>query len=563
MTGANSSLLIDDATFLHQSAVSNGLKSIGDVGSSASTSNLDEIRDMPPVSPNTVDPSGGILSAPFDVMESNNAFNSTKRVKSAVRGSTEIRVLRNANDWIVRMDLQPQESESTELSFYTIASGPESDRAVYTRAGSEENPGIYEWGILGIRRVGTRRVEGDLSNVITPPVRRAVGYTAYELRDHLGSVRGLIEDVSTPSGSGRNAELIQSTDYDPFGFRRWNMSFESERQHRYSWQGLRRIDGKESAPEYWTPFRMYDVRSGRWSSQDPQFVTSQSPYVFGDQNPISITDEWGLDGTITVNGREIRVFIPIKLYGVNESTTDAAAYEEAIEKDWNNGGKGWNFTYGEGGETVYHVTIDVAVEYVAVANAALQNDPESAKERSRELKRYSPGVNEVLIVDEPKLSTAHGNERSYVAGGNVGVWKGDINVIVHEFGHLLGLGDRYYILNSWSGTSVKPFTGWKGNIMANGNKVQMKNINEFMYSYVLPNIPSLDLIEGYGGPRGVLNNDFTIHLLPDIPRSFNFFMKDNLPYDPPGDAVNDILVPPAGGSKGVTSQDPVTYPPSK
>lgn len=561
MTTANTSILMDDATFMHHSVASNSVKSIGDLGSSASSSNLEEIRDMPAVSTNAIDNSGSMLSVPFDVMESNNVFNSTKKVRSAVRGSTEIGILRNANDWIVRIDANTPESETPETSYFIIASGPESDRAVYSRSGSTGIPALYEWGISSIHRIGVRRAETDANAVTDSPFHRVVGSSVYELRDHLGSVRCLVEDINTVSGSGHSVELIQSVDYDPFGFKRWNVSFELDRQHRYSWQGMRRIDGKNDAPEYLTPFRMYDVRSGRWSSHDPQFASRQSPYTFGDQNPISVTDTWGLDGTVTVNGREVHVYVPIRLYGVNESSADAEKYERAIEKEWNNGGKGWSFTFGRGGKEEYHVTIDVSVEFVSPTNEALSNDQTSAHERSVELKKHQPGVNEVLIVDEPRWLTPEDNGRSYVTNGNVGVWSGDLNDYSHEFGHFLGLGDRYFVPRRWNTENIPfPFTTWEGNIMGTEGRVQMKNINEFMYSYVLPNIPNINNVQGFGGPSGVINNDFSIHLLPNVQRTFRFYRNPNLPYDGPGDAVNDLL---PQTSSGITSQDPITYPPSK
>ncbi len=61
------------------------------------------------------------------------------------------------------------------------------------------------------------------------------------------------------------------------------------------WHGMRRPDGLADPHMYITPFRLYDVRMGRWNTRDPIFDPSASPYEGMGSNPISLTDVLGLN----------------------------------------------------------------------------------------------------------------------------------------------------------------------------------------------------------------------------------------------------------------------------
>jgi RHS repeat-associated protein len=69
--------------------------------------------------------------------------------------------------------------------------------------------------------------------------------------------------------------------------------------YRYGYQGSEKDDEvKGSGNSYTTEFRLLDPRLGRWLSIDPLAgkFPWQSPYVSMDNNPISITDIFGLEG---------------------------------------------------------------------------------------------------------------------------------------------------------------------------------------------------------------------------------------------------------------------------
>ena len=97
------------------------------------------------------------------------------------------------------------------------------------------------------------------------------------------------------AGNRYIADVAQATDYDAYGSWRFGRSTMMTESYRYMWHGMRRPDGLSDPHMYITPFRLYDVRLGRWNTRDPIFDPSVSPYEGMGSNPISLTDLWGLD----------------------------------------------------------------------------------------------------------------------------------------------------------------------------------------------------------------------------------------------------------------------------
>ena len=58
---------------------------------------------------------------------------------------------------------------------------------------------------------------------------------------------------------------------------------------------MRLLDGVDQRVDYATPFRLYDVRVGRWIQCDPLFDASRSTYQAFGLNPLQRIDPWGLD----------------------------------------------------------------------------------------------------------------------------------------------------------------------------------------------------------------------------------------------------------------------------
>ncbi len=97
------------------------------------------------------------------------------------------------------------------------------------------------------------------------------------------------------AGNRYIADVAQATDYDAYGSWRFGRSTMMTESYRYMWHGMRRPDGLSDPHMYITPFRLYDVRLGRWNTRDPIFDPSVSPYEGMGSNPISLTDLWGLN----------------------------------------------------------------------------------------------------------------------------------------------------------------------------------------------------------------------------------------------------------------------------
>lgn len=114
--------------------------------------------------------------------------------------------------------------------------------------------------------------------------RRSSNNYQYELTDHLGNVRAVVNQNKT---SGGLADLVYYSDYYPFG----NPLTLASNDYRYGYQGQYAETDKESA---WVNFalRMYDPVIGRWMTTDPanQFA---SPYLGMGNNPVNGVDKDG------------------------------------------------------------------------------------------------------------------------------------------------------------------------------------------------------------------------------------------------------------------------------
>ncbi|RBL93325.1 RHS repeat domain-containing protein [Chitinophaga flava] len=109
--------------------------------------------------------------------------------------------------------------------------------------------------------------------------RKASGIYEYELTDHLGNVRAVIDG---------NKTIKQYGDYYPFGSIARNGG---SSDYRYGYQG----QNSEADPETgWQSFslRMYDSKTGRWLSPDPKRQYA-SPYLGMGNNPVNGVDKDG------------------------------------------------------------------------------------------------------------------------------------------------------------------------------------------------------------------------------------------------------------------------------
>lgn len=112
---------------------------------------------------------------------------------------------------------------------------------------------------------------------------RANGNNVYQITDHLGNVRAVVE-----RNNSNNIAALVATDYYPFGMPMPNRD-NGANSYRYKYQG-QEVDpetGKEAFE-----LRLWDSRIGRWLTTDPagQFA---SPYLGMGNNPIRYNDKRG------------------------------------------------------------------------------------------------------------------------------------------------------------------------------------------------------------------------------------------------------------------------------
>jgi hypothetical protein len=189
---------------------------------------------------------------------------------------------------------------------------------------------------------------------------------------------------------------------------------------------------------------------------------------------VKYIDPTGKDGVVVVDeeNKSITVKVNIILYskqrGVGKNVLDKAAkdYKQNIMDNWSKDANGNAWTTEHNGET-YTINFDVNVSV----------NTQAANEKNRD---YNGMNNYVEIV-------GNSSYRSNVKGNmHDGVWAqttSSDNAGAHEFGHMLGLKDRYIDVIK-NGTSVSvPHKGWEGNIMRTSEgRVEQRNIDGISHS---------------------------------------------------------------------------------
>jgi RHS repeat-associated protein len=167
------------------------------------------------------------------------------------------------------------------LTTYYVPDANGTILAIYTKSG--DAPAIQsELPIYADKRIGL--------------YRRPAGLYEYELSDHVGTVRVVID---------QNRNIKQYGDFYPFGY---ELRRGGSTDYRYGYQGQYSEKDKETG---WNAFelRMYDSRIARWLTTDPM-AQYYSPYVGMGNDPVNLVDE---DGDIAlpevvVKGRAVSIW---------------------------------------------------------------------------------------------------------------------------------------------------------------------------------------------------------------------------------------------------------------
>lgn len=142
---------------------------------------------------------------------------------------------------------------------------------------------------------------------------RFTGLKQYELKDHLGNVRGVVSDLKTATGTGNvptnDAKVLAYYNYYPFGLQmhgRYNPTDPAGKGgYRFGFNGKEKDDDFNGSigTIYDYGFRIYDSRIAKFLSVDP--LTKEypwyTPYQFAGNTPIQAIDVEGLEGVQMVD----------------------------------------------------------------------------------------------------------------------------------------------------------------------------------------------------------------------------------------------------------------------
>jgi len=311
--------------------------------------------------------------------------------------------------------------------------------------------------------------------------------------DHLGST-ALVTDI--------DGEVTQHVAYIPYG----EIFVE---QRNGSWNTPYLFNAKELDEEtglYYYGARYLDPTNVTWMSVDPLFekYVGMTPYGYCAGNPVRLVDPDGRDAKITINEEQgtITVTSNIIIYGSLANEEMANVYKKSIMNSW-----GKMNTYEYEGRT-YNVmwNIDVRVK------------GENEKENYNGVNNYIKVVNSTANPSST-INTNNGSWRGVSYSGDVLDENSKDNPAPHEFGHILGLRDRYVTKtqsqkSGWEyGMSLK---GWNGNVMgekAGQGKVSKENLDILFTPSLKLHKWMIELYEKY------------------FPSSSRFFPYDNKSYN--------------------------------
>jgi RHS repeat-associated protein len=363
---------------------------------------------------------------------------------------------------------------------------------------------LNERPLYGSRRLGSLRTELELRSLpsFDPTSANPVQQVDlnYELTDHLGNVCAVVTGRlldGNGGGTPKQAELVSAQGYEAFGSLLPGRNYSSS-TYAFGFNGMRKDDEIHGATgtSYDFGARLYDPRVGRWLSLDPlaKKYPNVSPYVFAEGNPIYFNDPTGKDAEVTIVGNTITIRAVINIYGSGATAAVASQMQSDIMGAWStNGGKAWTYT-DPGTGSVYNVKFDVTVQLYKGQEGI---DPFVIPES------WNPSNTENFIEVGDDVG------RSYVMGGDEGSWRskgrGDLSLAEddsapHEFGHLLGLADRY--------NKKGPKAGWEGNIMAEpamAGAVEQRNIDAIVAPILkeFNDAKQMDAALTEAGPRAV------------------------------------------------------------
>ncbi|MEO0037479.1 MAG: hypothetical protein RIQ59_690, partial [Bacteroidota bacterium] len=199
-----------------------------------------------------------------------------------------------------------------EKSTYYVLDAQGNTMATYERAVDENTLQISyaqtEKFIYGSSRLGVQNCNTNLlgsagtTTYSQTTVPHRIGKKGYELSNHLGNVLSVISDKVIPHSNGVTvdywqADILQSTDYSPFGVPLENRTLSKSGVTDFVRFGFQ---NQEEDPETGLvnfKYRMHDPRLGRFFAIDPLNADYpyNSPYAFSENSTIAFLELEGLE----------------------------------------------------------------------------------------------------------------------------------------------------------------------------------------------------------------------------------------------------------------------------
>jgi len=220
--------------------------------------------------------------------------------------------------------------------------------------------------------------------------------------------------------------------------------------------------------------RSYDPLTCSWTTPDPlaHKYLSWSPYSFTAANPVNFVDPDGRDAIIIYDevNKLITIVCNIYIYGNEASDSLAKQYQASLQSSW---GQMDSIVFNN--ET-YSVDWNINVSKL---DGVFSMD-------------FSIGVNNYFLVSSQVQTSVVRNKHEGIirpiVNGN--------NDMPHEFGHPIGLKDRY------NNNSFKAEFGYEGNIMAvecGMGVTEPQNIIEALLPFFNADNPPLYKLNKYNG----------------------------------------------------------------
>lgn len=244
------------------------------------------------------------------------------------------------------------------------------------------------------------------------------GFMRYYVTDYLGNVRAVVSEDGT---------VEQSNHYYPYVALMDESLGEDAQPYMF---GGKELENMMSLGQYDFRARSYTAVAPGFGQPDPHaaYTPQLSPYIYCASNPVAYRDPDCEDAILSIQGNTITIKANVILTGDLATNELAQIYQKGIDDMW---GSIKKITFGnEQFDVVWDVNVSVM--------------PEGERE-------VFNGVNNYMEVFDPDTKGVD-EKNSYVRNSHKGAIRSKSiyytpleydNPMPHEFGHMLGLMDRY------------------------------------------------------------------------------------------------------------------------